>query len=189
MSAQYQPLLPLCYEIEGLLCLINQRNGEVPSEMVALLSRKVETLNSGVAELVKKYDTPSDSEPRQEMAPGLPPTADSLEEEVELVEVTESVSESEPKPEPEYESVPEEQAISVPAAPRFQVASISINDRYLFCRELFNSDMQEMEDTLADLSQTSDIDEAIEYLSNDLCWDLERPVVKDFIIYLQSRLG
>ena len=103
----------------------------------------------------------------------------------------------EPEPEPEPKAIPAEVEIA-PAATELEaepfrledkVASkaagsishlFTLNDKFRFRRELFNNSQQELDDTLAVLDDMASLDEAREYLTDDLCLDPSDPAVKDF---------
>ena len=102
-----------------------------------------------------------------------------------------------PEPEPEPKAISAEVEIA-PAATELEaepfrledkVASkaagsishlFTLNDKFRFRRELFNNSQQELDDTLAVLDDMASLDEAREYLTDDLCLDPSDPAVKDF---------
>ncbi|MDE6079029.1 MAG: hypothetical protein K2G35_03090 [Duncaniella sp.] len=102
-----------------------------------------------------------------------------------------------PEPEPAPKAIPAEVEIA-PAATELEaepfrledkVASkaagsishlFTLNDKFRFRRELFNNSQQELDDTLAVLDDMASLDEAREYLTDDLCLDPSDPAVKDF---------
>lgn len=59
--------------------------------------------------------------------------------------------------------------------------AFTLNDKFLFRRELFGGSEQEFYDTIDLLTAMSSLDEAREYLFDDLQWDPENEVVKDFM--------
>ncbi len=64
----------------------------------------------------------------------------------------------------------------------------SINDMFLFRRELFNGDIEDFADTLALLAQMPSYAEAVDYLTNDLLWDTRNPAVEDFFAILKDNM-
>ena len=48
---------------------------------------------------------------------------------------------------------------------------LSLNDRYLFQRELFNNDKARLDDTVAALDRLGSIREAVEYLKSNFRWN------------------
>ncbi|MDO4319495.1 MAG: hypothetical protein Q4C34_02865 [Bacteroidales bacterium] len=59
--------------------------------------------------------------------------------------------------------------------------AFTLNDKFLFRRELFGGSEQEFADTLDLLTAMHSYDEAVEYLIDDLQWDAENATVKDFM--------
>lgn len=59
--------------------------------------------------------------------------------------------------------------------------NLTLNDKFMFKRELFNDSTEEFNDTLDLISAMSSYDEALEYLCDDLAWDPEAPAVKEFL--------
>lgn len=59
--------------------------------------------------------------------------------------------------------------------------AFTLNDKFLFRRELFGGSDPEFADTVELLQTMTSLDEAREYLFDDLQWDPENPVVKDFM--------
>lgn len=58
---------------------------------------------------------------------------------------------------------------------------LTLNDKFLFRRELFNGSDSEMSDTLSLIGSMESADEAREYLLHDLQWNESNPVVSDFL--------
>lgn len=64
--------------------------------------------------------------------------------------------------------------------------SFTLNDKFLFRRELFGGSDQEFYDTIDLLTAMNSLDEAREYIFDDLQWDPENEVVKDFMDIVTS---
>ncbi|MDD4115842.1 MAG: hypothetical protein PHG27_09680 [Massilibacteroides sp.] len=64
--------------------------------------------------------------------------------------------------------------------------SFSLNDRFLFRRELFGGNDAKMSKTIGDLNALSSFEEAISYI-RELNWDPENEVVADFTSRLEKR--
>ena len=62
----------------------------------------------------------------------------------------------------------------------------TLNDKFLFKRELFNNSDVEFNDTLALIASMHSLDEAQEYLFEDLQWDEESAPVRDFMSVINS---
>ncbi len=59
--------------------------------------------------------------------------------------------------------------------------AFTLNDKFRYRRELFGSNDVLFADTLNALSAMQSLDEALNYLYKDLCWDPEDDNVKDFV--------
>jgi len=63
--------------------------------------------------------------------------------------------------------------------------SISVNNRYMFTKELFKEDKVDFENTIYDLDQLGSFDESVEYLVQGIAkenkWDMQSEVVKEFL--------
>lgn len=58
---------------------------------------------------------------------------------------------------------------------------ISLNDKFLFQRELFGNDLQRMNRTIEILSNSETYEDAEEYIRENVTTDLENPIVIDFL--------
>ena len=65
---------------------------------------------------------------------------------------------------------------------------ISLNDRFLFQRELFNNDGNALNEMMSKLNTFSSFDEAEQYLREHTSWNFEDPVVKDFLFAIKKVL-
>ena len=61
------------------------------------------------------------------------------------------------------------------------MAAFSINDRFLFQRELFDGDNTRFNDTIAKLQGMTSIEQVKEYVTNTLKWNADDEVVKEFL--------
>lgn len=59
--------------------------------------------------------------------------------------------------------------------------AFTINDKFLFRRELFGGNAQEFSDTIDLIMAMKSYDEATEYLIDDLQWSADNETVKDFM--------
>lgn len=64
--------------------------------------------------------------------------------------------------------------------------SISLNDRFLFQRELFHNDRNEMNKVMISLNAFETFDRAENYLRETRSWDFEDQTVKDFLRIIQK---
>lgn len=66
--------------------------------------------------------------------------------------------------------------------------AISLGDRFLYQRELFNQNAELMQKTLTELNELGSFDEAIQYISR-FGWDTESNSYQQFIVALHRRFG
>lgn len=199
MSSKSEQLLPLCYEIEGLICLINQRNSDVPEGVYQMIKDKIKMLAEDVDDLVPVKEPEiepapvAEDIPLSETMPDVEPEMSTADEEaVADSALLEEEEDADVAPQPEEEPAqeiekPRKNSLDLPVISKFQVNYFSINDRYRFSRELFNGDMAEMEETLDAISGLSSAEEVVDYLANDLCWDPDSETVKDFVAIVLSK--
>ncbi|MBK5195869.1 MAG: hypothetical protein JJE08_07555 [Proteiniphilum sp.] len=90
-----------------------------------------------------------------------------------------------PTPEKEREEKPVittlNDAIKAPPAVLDLKRGISLNDRFLFQRELFNNDRHEMNNVMIKLNAIDNYMSAEEYLRKSTSWSFDDPVVKNFL--------
>lgn len=67
--------------------------------------------------------------------------------------------------------------------------AISLGDRFLFQRELFGQNAEQMQRTLDDLNRLGSFDEALEYVNTHFQWDTESPTYQQFVVTLHRRFG
>ena len=66
---------------------------------------------------------------------------------------------------------------------------ITLNDRFLFCRELFANDENLMNRTIADLNNEESFDTSMDYIKNHFDWNVENDHVVDFMNCLKRSFG
>ena len=71
--------------------------------------------------------------------------------------------------------------IEVPASKIDLKKRISINDLFLFQRELFNNDRVEMNNQMSRLSSFDSYEECEKYIKSNFNWDFDNPVVQSFV--------
>ena len=77
-------------------------------------------------------------------------------------------------------------AISAKPAVLDLIKSISLNDRFLFQRELFNNDREAMNAMMAKLNTFENYEDAEAYLRRNASWDFEDQTVKDFLYAIKK---
>lgn len=175
---KYNELLDLAIELEGLLLLKITRGESAPDEADKLIRIKAEQLWKGLS---------ADEAP-------LSQPLESFEDEIIIIE-TPVEPESEPESERQYQPQPEPQPVSIADSLATDEMSVNqmatatadvshvftLNDKFRFCRELFRNSNEEFTDTINVLNAMESLEEAEDYLYNDLAWDPESLDVKAFI--------
>lgn len=107
----------------------------------------------------------------------------------------EPVAEEPVKAEPvKADSAPAKEEVASPKAAVYGKAvddirqAISLGDRFLYQRELFNQNAELMQKTLTELNELGSFDEAIQYISR-FGWDTESNSYQQFIVALHRRFG
>ena len=107
----------------------------------------------------------------------------------------EPVAEEPAKEEPVKEDpAPAKEEVASPKAAVYGKAvddirqAISLGDRFLYQRELFNQNAELMQKTLTELNELGSFDEAIQYISR-FGWDTESNSYQQFIVALHRRFG
>ena len=67
--------------------------------------------------------------------------------------------------------------------------AISLGDRFLYQRELFNQNAELMQRTLTELNELGSFDEAVGYISSHFQWDTESNTYQQFLVTLHRRFG
>jgi len=74
-----------------------------------------------------------------------------------------------------------------PPSPRIDLKKVmTLNDRFLFCRELFANDEKRMSQTIADLNKEATFETSMAYLQNHFDWNLEEGHAADFVVCLKK---
>ena len=63
---------------------------------------------------------------------------------------------------------------------------MTLNDKFLFRRELFGGNDAELNDTIELLASMHSFDEVEEYIYDDLQWDRKNPTVVDFMEIIKT---
>ena len=66
---------------------------------------------------------------------------------------------------------------------------ISLNDRFLFCRELFANDERLMNQIISELNMKESYEASIDYLKNRFDWNFEDQYVAGFVAALKKRFS
>ena len=93
---------------------------------------------------------------------------------------------------PEYRNPlpPEAVAPKINVNPPVHIIDIkrgcSLNDRFLFHRELFNNNRNEMNNTLEHLNSLGSYEESEKYIRDNFKWDFENQIVNDFLLVVRK---
>ncbi|MDO4336394.1 MAG: hypothetical protein Q4C37_11300, partial [Bacteroidales bacterium] len=95
------------------------------------------------------------------------------------------------EPEPEAAPEPASEPVSGTApnagkAPNYK-SRFSLNDRFLYARELFNGDMKMFDASIRAIEGVKDFSVVEDYFYNELDWNREDPTVKAFMDTLAGK--
>lgn len=201
MSRNYTELLKVAYELEGLLLMQSQRAANAVAAVDTLIAEKISILTNAFSG-TENPDKPSTLDKQEcdtaETTENKAIADSAIAEENMLAVQAESESKSAPQPEvanPSYVSAENEttimnETIDTPLSLDEKLArerardifrAFTLNDKFRFRRELFRNSQEEFDETLNIISQMSTIEEAQEYIYDDLCWDPANEDVKAFM--------
>lgn len=200
MSRDYNKLLTLAYEIEGLLTLQAQRGDNAVAAVDELLAGKIAELGSyfnhkaeakspvatvdeeiaasTLREEKMMAEQPVPSQPVSEPMAKMPEEKP-VETPVVTVEVKETVKPAECTEMTEPALTLEEKLARQRAKDLSR--AFTLNDKFRFRRELFRDSQEELDDAINVISQMTTVAEAEEYIYDDLCLDPENEDVKAFM--------
>ena len=200
MSHDYNSLLRLAYEIEGLLLLQQRRGADAEVAIDEMLADKIAQLAGDFP--VRGAELYSVTEPvHAEEAPVIASDSNdacdaslkAADDAVAASAVEEEVAESNGVKEP---VAPVSSRVEVCEADDSQLTldeklarqrakdifrAFTLNDKFRFRRELFRDSQEEFDDALKVISEMSIVGEAEEYVYDDLCLDPENEAVKAFM--------
>lgn len=196
MTNIYEQLLRLNVELEGALRVLRERDSyqalQVATEKFEAMSSLFQSLKERAAantpteikeeEAVDTEQAPL-NEPAQKSVPDNAVIADSDASSIEAAvdEASKSAKESEKDPIEAKVS-----NITIPQTVGDIRKSMTLNDKFLFRRELFGGNDAELNDTLELLASMHSFDEAEEYIYDDLQWNREDPTVSDFMSIIKT---
>ena len=195
MSRNYNELLKAAYEIEGLLALQAQRGNnaiatvdEMIADKIAMLAREFEAESDTDDDAEAQVETIVEtavSEPVIAPEPAIEPIAEepettpSADEAIAKTAVEEERADADVRPAPDMSITLDEKLARERAQDIFK--AFTLNDKFRFRRELFRGSQAEFDDALNIISQMSTIEEAEEYIYDDLCWNRDNEDVKAFM--------
>lgn len=176
-------LIKLNVELEGALRVLAVR----PSpEAMDAAKEKFAQLSAGFATLQFPVE-----EPKSQPVPT--PVVDITEHQQTTVKEDEAEgAESAPLVEPDDKDVPADEPIVESDVTAAEVArpdirkTLTLNDRFLFSRELFNGSKSELDDTLSLIASMHSLPEAEEYIYDDLQLSPDDDTVKAFMAIIAN---
>ncbi len=171
MGNNTELMLDICFEIEGLLSLMQKRENEIPQRIGDMLRLKVQKLY----EIVCADEAISDNE--------------AIAETVELEEAEDAGKEEQEEPEITGDIQSEKCDTDDTEVNGSTRISFTLNDKFRFRRELFGNNAADFADALNVATAMNSQAELDDYFYNDLCWDPENPDVRDFMKIVSARFN
>lgn len=179
MKEKYNTLLDTIYELEGLVHLAIVRGEDAPKRINALLREKI----GRISEIGERLQITPLTQSQSEETEVLPDTVEpeiSETEEIEEYVVDEEVED--PKEETSSESEEEEESLtSETFVEKKREPVFSLNDRFLFIREIFCGDAKAFAHEMARLDDFDDYDEAEQYFLEEYTLDPDSPAAQNFL--------
>ncbi len=200
-------------EIEGLLRIVRDRKPQ--PETYKLLKEKVAELSKGIKEITEAAENADENSAQVDIVMAIPEEsrnvgevaftaeeekhvekADDAEEEMELTEEDDILLtfdeglDATVAPHAESEEIKKETnpKQSVPAKRNVKLKSaFSLNDRFLYARELFDGNMKMFDSTLEFIEGIDDYSIIEDYFYSELEWDPENSYVASFMEILRPR--
>ncbi|MBP5687106.1 MAG: hypothetical protein J6X22_00495 [Muribaculaceae bacterium] len=190
MNTNLDQLLTNVYELEGLLLVMQRHHDDVPQLVIDRFKEKTQQIAAAASVLdsLKKTDEAPQEEP---VPPAFVPPVQPVQPEPPVVA---PAPEATPVQEPVVEPVVEAKPIvktEVPVAPQKPAtnditAAFSINDRFLFQRELFDGNKEKYADAIALMQRMGNIDKIKEFITDVLQFDRSNEVVKEFVRLIEQ---
>lgn len=191
MKNNVDTLLTHVYEIEGLLLVMQRHQQEVPQLVIDRLKEAVNQLHDE-AQLIENESSPGVPVIEVAEQPAMPVTAQEPAPEPikeEPAQAPEHVEAPKPVEAEETTAPAEPQEATAPAVKAAEkkheqhdvTAAFSINDRFLFLRELFDGNSQQFNDAIGVIQRMSNIDQVQQFVTDVLQLDSSNDIVKEFI--------
>ena len=199
MNTTIDQLLTNVYELEGLLLVMQRHNDEVPQLVIDKFKEKAQHIAaqaSIIDTIAQNAHTPEAEPVPPAFVPPTEHTDDSpapaaAQPEQEPIIKPATPPKPSPKPLDEAKSIattePHSQLNGTPL--RDITQAFSINDRFMFQRELFDGDKQKYSDAIAVMQRLASIDKIKDFITNDLGLDRSNEVVKEFVRLIELGLG
>ncbi len=89
---------------------------------------------------------------------------------------------------PRVEAKPAVERIAMPKREKKLKSAFSLNDRFLYARELFGGDMKMFDSALDFIEGVDDYSVIEDYFFNEMEWDAEKPTVQAFMEIIRNKL-
>ena len=185
MKNNVDTLLTHVYEIEGLLLVMQRHQQEVPQLVIDRLKEAVNQLHDE-AQLIENESSPGVPVTEVAEQPAMPVTAQEpapepvKKEPAQAPEPVEAEETTAPA-EPQEATAPAVKAAEKQHKQHDVTAAFSINDRFLFLRELFDGNSQQFNDAIGVIQRMSNIDQVQQFVTDVLQLDSSNDIVKEFI--------
>lgn len=186
MDTKLNKLLTQVDDMEEMLQLM-QRSHEMMLGQFKVkledLKQQVETLKNEANDVSAKPE--HQPEPESELQP-VPPAFVEKEQTSPIKVASEPAPKPSPEPardaepEPMHAPEPARDAKPAPKPVRDIMSTFTINDRFLFLRELFDGDDQRFNETIDSIQQMANMNQVENYIADVLDWDHSNEVVKEF---------
>ena len=181
MNNTLDNLLTKVYDLEGLLLVMKRHHDDIPQ----LVIEKFKETAAEIHEVSQWLDLKS---MEMSMAPG---THNVAPQPVSAAPVHEVPKVPEIPDVPEVPEAPEVSQQTMPEPPPFTsdltvkkvdiTEAFSINDRFLFQRELFDGNKQKFDEAIAEMQRLADIDKIQEFMTDELGWNTADEIVQEFV--------
>ena len=190
----YEALMALTFEIEGLLMLMRERGDDCPAEAEILLASKARMLAGYFSE--PSEENLKNSEPEVE-------TIETINDEAKEADPVSNVMQDNEEADgnkdvhldvPTFDQIGFDQAIRLDEklardSARDLRRAFTLNDRFRFRRELFGNSENRLVEAIDIIDAMNSLDEAEEYFYGDLGWDRESDDVKDFMAIVANHFS
>ncbi len=187
-NSNYEQMLALCYELEGLLALSLERKETTPDMVVGMITEKAKRL-SAMASMSPVESVSADSDAEKEAAAVQYEQAEdacmTCQPEPEPVAAAQPVN----KPEPVAKPAPMPVAEPKRAEVKEQAFAFTLNDKFRFRRELFGGSDADFADALQVAEAMTSREEVEDYFFNDLCWNPANEDVVAFMDIITARFA
>jgi len=204
MKTNIDNLLSDLYELEGLLLVMQRHIDDVPQVVIDRFKEKVALVTSQAAIITEHAtiveDKISDNTPQQptlkkdekcDIKTNAPQPPVFKPETINKVEVQQTAVIEKCQEHPAKE--PQPMVSKQPTQPAEKsghdiTEAFSINDRYLFQRELFNGDNAKFNEAIVAMQGKDNLDQMLQYMTDELQWDTSDDIVREFVRLINKSL-